>query len=104
MIEKYIETIQNSDYKALAACFDDKCKYFDYCAATPYHIYGRAAIEMFFRNQFAFLQFKIYDFVIENDKCANFMVAYNGKYVHARAKIEEVSDEGLISKMIVRVA
>ncbi len=104
MIEKYISAIEKNDYKALAAYFDERCKYFDYCAATPYHIYGRAAMEMFFRNQFVFRQFRIYDYVIEDDYCANFLVSYNGRYVHARAKIEKLGEDGLISELVIRLA
>ncbi len=104
MIKKYIETLEKNDYKELASLFDSKCKYFDYCAQVNYHIYGSRAMEMFFRNQFVFRQFKIYDYVIENDMCANFLVTYGGKYVHARATIERLSDDGLISELIIRLA
>ena len=44
MIEKYIEAMQKGDYKALAACFAPKCRYFDYCPIGAnhdnYHVYG----------------------------------------------------------------
>ena len=50
MIKKYIEAMQKGDYKALAACFAPKCRYFDYCPIGAnhdnYHVYGREAIEM----------------------------------------------------------
>ncbi len=104
MIEKYIDYIETNNYKELATLFDPKCKYFDYCAQTNYHIYGNRAIEMFFHNQFFFRQFKIYDYVIENDTCANFMVSYKGAYVHARATIESLNEDGLIKEMIIRLA
>ena len=55
MIEKYIEAMQKGDYKALAACFAPKCRYFDYCPIGAnhdnYHVYGREAIEMFFHHR-----------------------------------------------------
>ncbi len=104
MIEKYIAALEANDYKALSELFYEKSKYFDYCATVPYHIYGKAAMEMFFRNKLVFRQFKIYDYVIESDNAANFMVSYNGKYVHARACIEKFAEDGTIAELIIRVA
>ncbi len=108
MIEKYIEAIQEGDYKALAACFSLKCRYFDYCPAsnnrTNYHVYGRNAIDMFFRNKFVFRQFSISDAVIESDTSANFLVSYGGTYLHVKATIEKLSEEGLIEELTVRPA
>ena len=68
MIKKYIEAMQKGDYKALAACFAPKCRYFDYCPIGAnhdnYHVYGREAIEMFFHHKFTFRILSITDPVI----------------------------------------
>ncbi len=108
MIEKYIEAIQSGDYVALSQCFSPKCKYFDYCPVsnnrTNYHVYGRTAIEMFFRNKFVFRQFSIFDVVIENESAANFLVGYGGTYLYARATIERLGEDGLIAELTVRPA
>ena len=108
MIEKYIEAMQNGDYKALAACFAPKCRYFDYCPIGAnrdnYHVYGRSAIEMFFHNKFTFGILSISDPVIESPTCANFLVAYGGTYLHARATIELATEDGLIQELTVRPA
>ncbi len=108
MIEKYIEAMQNGDYMALAACFAPKCRYFDYCPIGTnrdnYHVYGRAAIEMFFHNKFTFRILSITDPVIESPTSANFLVAYGGTYLYARASIESYTEDGLIQEMTVRPA
>lgn len=108
MIEKYVAAMQAQDYKALAACFAPKCRYFDYCPIGAnrdnYHVYGKTAIEMFFHNKFTFRIISISDPVIENDTTANFLVAYGGTYLHARATIELATDDGLIQELTVRPA
>lgn len=108
MIEKYIEAMQKGDYQALAACFAPKCRYFDYCpigaSHDNYHVYGRPAIEMFFRNKFTFHVLSITDPVIEGPSSANFLVAYGGTYLYARATIELADENGLIQELTVRPA
>lgn len=108
MIEKYIAAMQAQDYKALAECFAPKCRYFDYCPIgvnrDNYHVYGKTAIEMFFHNKFTFRIISISDPVIENDTTANFLVAYGGTYLHARATIELATEDGLIQELTVRPA
>lgn len=108
MIEKYIEAMQNGDYQALAACFAPKCRYFDYCpigaSRANYHVYGRPAIEMFFRNKFTFRILSISDPVIEDERSANFLVNYGGTYLYARATVELADESGLIQELTVRPA
>ena len=108
MIEKYIEAMMNRDYKALAACFAPKCRYFDYCPIGTnrdnYHVYGRVAIEMFFHHKFTFGILAISDPVIESETSANFLVSYGGTYLYARASIELIDEDGLIHELTVRPA
>ena len=105
MIEKYAEAMTAGDYKALAALFSDKCRYFDYCPIGAnrenYHVFGRAGIEMFFHNKFTFRYLKVTDPVIEDEHIANFLVCYNGQYLYARAKIVQYDEDGLIREMVV---
>ena len=53
-IEKYVEAMENKDYAGLANLFSPDGIINDYCtnsaAQNEYHIYGREAINMFFRN------------------------------------------------------
>lgn len=55
-IENYIDAIENKDYEGLGNLFTKDGHYCDYCAnGTPqhdYHLYGKEAISMFFRNKF----------------------------------------------------
>ncbi|MCD8145404.1 MAG: nuclear transport factor 2 family protein [Oscillospiraceae bacterium] len=105
MIEKYIAAMTAGDSKALAALFSDKCRYFDYCPVgvnrTNYHVYGRACIDMFFHNKFTFRTLVVTDPVIENENTANFLVAYGGTYLCARATIESYDENGLIRELTV---
>lgn len=108
MIRKYVNAMTRGDYKALAECFDPKCRYFDYCPIgvnrDNYHVYGRTAVEMFFHNKFTFRILSVSDPVIENENSANFLVAYGGTYLYARATIERYSESGLIQELTVRPA
>ena len=108
MIEKYAEAMTAGDSQALAALFSDKCRYFDYCplgaSRSNYHVYGRNGVEMFFHNKFTFRTLVVTDPVIENDHTANFLVAYSGQYLYARATIELYDEEGLIRELTVTPA
>ncbi len=106
MIEKYIETILSNDYKALAKCFAPDCRYLDYCPQTigkaNYHLYGQKGVEMFFHNKMTFHTLSITDYVIEDERHANFFVSNRGYYIYARVTIEKFSPEGLIEILTVR--
>ncbi len=106
MIKKYVDAMLSGDPVALAACFSSQCRYFDYCpitnSHTNYHVYGRRGVEMFFNNKFFFRTLSISDPVIESETAANFMVAYAGTYLCARATIEKLSEDGLIAELTVR--
>jgi hypothetical protein len=108
MIEKALKALANKDYKALAACFTEDCKYFDYCPSCngkdTYFVYGSACVEMFFRNRFTFDQLIVSDPVIEDEKTASFFGAYDGPYIFARFRIEETDATGLIKKAVVHPA
>ncbi len=108
MIKTVIDAMIARDYKAMAACFAPKCRYFDYCPhglnMQNYHLYGRPSIEMFFHNKFAFRIVNVFDAVIEDDYTANYLVSYAGTYMCVQAHIDRVDENGLIQEMTVRMA
>ena len=108
MIKDVIDAMMAGDYKALAACFSPKCRYFDYCPhgidMENYHLYGRPSIEMFSHNKFTFHVINVFDSFIKDDYTANYMVSYAGTYMCVEAHIDSVGEDGLIQEMTVRMA
>lgn len=108
MIKKVMNALADKDFKTLAACFSENCKYFDYCPACNgednYFVYGNDCVEMFFRNRFTFEHLVVSDPVIEDDNTASYFGAYSGPYVFARFRIEEYDENGLIKKVVVHPA
>lgn len=105
MIKKALKALADMDYKTLAECFSEDCKYFDYCPSCTgkenYFVYGSACIEMFFRNRFTFKRLIVSDPVVENETTASFFGAYDGPYIFAHFRIEEFDANGLIKKVVV---
>ena len=64
-IEKYVEAMENKDFAGLAELFTEGGILCDYCTTSAsqqeYHIYGKEAINMFFRNKFGFRRYSILD-------------------------------------------
>ena len=81
-IEKYVEAMENKDFAGLAELFTPDGILCDYCTTSAsqqeYHIYGKEAINMFFRNKFG---------------CYNIM---------AIATVRETDENGLIQRLTVR--
>ena len=88
-IEKYVEAMENKDYAGLANLFSPNGIINDYCtnsaAQNEYHIYGREAISMFFRNT-----------------QAEFIANFGGYNIMAIATVREVTEDGLIKRLTVR--
>lgn len=105
-IEKYIEAMENKDYAGLAELFTPNGILVDYCttsASQPeYHIYGREAINMFFRNKFGFRRYSILDGVVINGHQAEFIANLAGYNILAIASVCEVDENGLINKLTVQ--
>lgn len=76
-IEKYIDAIENKDYEGLGNLFTRDGHYCDYCAnGTPqhdYHLYGKEAISMFFRNKFLCRQYSILEPTVLSPSQAEFI-------------------------------
>ena len=108
IIEKYVNAMVEGDWKALAECFDARCRFFDFCPIgynqANYNLYGRPAIEMFYYNRFFFKYVQVSDPVVQDDNTADYLVAYMNHNMHVQAKIEKISEDGLISEMVIRPA
>ena len=56
IIDDYIKALRSKDHRALAECFVEECRLFDYCPSLVGRensfVYGRKAVDMFFHNQF----------------------------------------------------
>ena len=83
-IEKYVEAMENKDYAGLA------------------NIYGREAINMFFRNKFGFRKYSILDGEVVNSTQAEFIANFGGYNIMAIATVREVTEDGLIKRLTVR--
>lgn len=105
IIEKYIDAALNKDYEAISRLFTKHGHYNDYtpigALRQEYHVYGREAIAMFFRNKFFFRQFSFSSPKILNDHQIEFVASYGNYYIVALANIEYAED-GQILRMIVR--
>ena len=106
-IEKYIDAMENKDFSVLAELFTKDGILCDYCSTAAssqreYHIYGREAINMFFRNKFGFRQYSIMESEIVNDTQAEFIANFGGYNIMAIATVREVDENGLIQKLTVR--
>ncbi|MBD5454560.1 MAG: hypothetical protein HDR30_09655 [Lachnospiraceae bacterium] len=105
-IEKYVEAMENKDFAALAEMFTKDGILSDYCANSSaqkeYHIYGKEAINMFFRNRFGFRQYSIAEAEVVNDTQAEFVANFGGYNIMAIATVREVNEDGLIQMLTVR--
>ena len=99
-IEKYVQAMENKDFAGLAGLFTEDGRICDYC--TNNHIYGREAINMFFRNKFGFRQYSIAEAEVVNDTQAEFIANFGGYNVMAIATVREVDENGLIQNLTVR--
>lgn len=105
-IEKYVQAMENKDYEAMANLFTKDGKLCDYCTTSSieqeYHIYGREAINMFFRNKFGFRKYCISEVEVVNDKQAEFIANFAGYNIMAIATVLEVDENGAIERLTVR--
>ena len=106
-IEKYVEAMENKDFAGLAELFTPEGILCDYCSSNAsaqkeFHIYGREAINMFFRNKFGFRQYSIAEAEVVNEKQAEFIANFGGSNIMVLATVREVDENGLIEKLTVR--
>ena len=105
-IEKYVEAMENKDFAGLAELFTTDGILSDYCTNSSnqreYHIYGREAINMFFRNKFGFRQYSILGAEVVNDTQAEFIANFGGYNIMAIATVREADSDGFIKTLTVR--
>jgi hypothetical protein len=105
LIDRAVTALKNQDYSAFAACFSEDGKYYDYCPSSNggdnWFVYGREAIEMFFRNRFVHDHLIVSDPVPESERRASFFGAYDGPYLFSMFEIAETDEHGLIQKAVV---
>ncbi len=105
-IEKYIDALQKCDNKGLSELFTVEGSLADYCPNNSghheYHVYGREAIDMFFKNKFSFRQYLISNAEVVNDEQAEFIASIGGYNVMAIATVRRVDENGLIERLTVR--
>ena len=105
-IEKYVEAMENKDFAGLAELFTKDGILCDYCTNSSnqreYHIYGREAINMFFRNKFGFRQYSILGAKVVNDTQAEFIANFGGYNIMAIATVREADGDGFIKMLTVR--
>ena len=105
-IDKYVEAMENKDFAGLANLFTEDGVLCDYCSNSSsqreYHIYGQAAINMFFRNKFGFRQYSIAEAEVVNDTQAEFIANFGGYNIMAIATVRNVDENGLITNLTVR--
>ncbi len=98
--------IENKDFTALGNLFTDDGHYCDYCpngtSQHEYHLYGKEAISMFFRNKFLFRQYAIMESHILNDEQAEFIASFGGYCIMALVHLQSVSEDGHIVRLTVR--
>ena len=106
MIERIMRALEQKQFKELSECFSRDGIYVDYCPALEggecYYVYGREAIEMFFRNRFVHEHFEAASVRIEGEKRATYFGYYDAPFVYASAEIEGVDDEGLVTRFTAR--
>ena len=100
LIEQYIRALEQCVHTALSELFAPEGTIRDYCPtstgrAHEYHVYGKEAIDMFFRNKFVFRQYHIYGAEILSDTQAKFFATIGGYCVMAIATIRRVDENGL---------
>ncbi|MDE7323479.1 MAG: hypothetical protein K2N73_12335 [Lachnospiraceae bacterium] len=105
-IEKYIEAMENKDFAGLAELFTKDGILCDYCSNSSsqreYHIYGREAINMFFRNKFGFRQYSIMSAEVVNEEQAEFIASFGDYHIMAIATVREADKDGYIRSLTVR--
>lgn len=105
-VERFVEILENKDFTALGELFTPDGHYCDYCpngtAQHEYHLYGKEAISMFFRNKFLFRQYSIMESAVLNDRQAEFIASFGGYNIMAIATLQQISEDGRIRRLTVR--
>ena len=103
------QALEHKDYVALSKCFAFNSQLFDYCPALlgkkSFHVCGRPAIEMFYRNRFILGGLSIRNIQIHGDDSLNLFISYGRDTICADVRVEDYEPEsGLIKKLVIRPA
>lgn len=105
-IQRFIEVMENKDYAGLGELFTADGHYCDYCAngtaQHEYHLYGKEAISMFFRNKFLFRQYSIMEAEVLGDRQAEFIASFGGYNVMGIVTLQQITEDGHIKRLTVR--
>lgn len=105
-IEQYIQEMEHKNFAGLSELFSENGSIIDYCAVSTsqreYHVYGKEAINMFFRNRFTFGRCSISEAEVVNDTQAEFVANYDGYFVMAIATVRRLGEDGRIERLTVR--
>lgn len=108
MISRVLNAMEAGDYRALAGCFAENGRLFDYGPAIngldSYFCYGKDHIEMFYRNRFVHDHVRIGQCRAESETRGSYFASYDGPYVYVRFEIEALDAEGKILKAIIHPA
>ena len=106
MIERIMQALFEKRYKELSECFSKNAVYIDYCPALEgkecYYVYGREAIEMYFRNRFVHGHFEVASVKIESERKATYFGFYDAPFIYAAAEIDTIDENGLVVKLVAR--
>ena len=113
VINDFVSAMQSKDHEALAACFAEECRLFDYCPSVVKRqnsfLFGRNAIEMYYHNKFMFGGFTMRDPRIVNERTVTSTRLQ--RHHHPRlAQIENCNDgvcsldDSLIKELVIRPA
>jgi hypothetical protein len=108
MIEHIMRALTEKKYKELSECFSKDAVYIDYCPALEgndcCYVYGREAIEMYFRNRFVHGHFEVASVQIESAQKATYFGFYDAPFIYAAAEIEKADENGLVVRFVARPA
>ena len=105
MIGKILEALCAADETALSRCFAEDGKLYDYCPCVnggeAHIVYGREGIELLYRSLFAVRRLTAAEPAADGADTGTFFGSYDGPFVFARLRIEELDGDGLIRRVTV---
>ncbi len=104
MINKFVHAMETKNYLELSQLCSDDVVFADTCPKglkqSDYFVYGKEAVEMFYRNRFTFGRHYIKNVKILSDTKLEFISVYDGYLVAAHATLTII--DGLITMVIIQ--
>ena len=111
VINDFVSAMQSKDHEALAACFAEECRLFDYCPSVVKRQNSFSVRPQRHRDvlpqQVHVRSFGMLDPRVVNERTVNFYADYNGTIIHALAQIENCTDgscsldDSLIRELVI---